>query len=452
MHHATRVAAATFLALALAAPARPAELGEVVLPSWLQRDQAPTTRAIASALRDARRAPDGPAEAVVERLARADSVADLLVILEAEHIPEVEPGDARQVLSAPQRALVLAALARAPAVEVRARLAPRLQAAAEGDQRAALLAVRVLGAVGGARDLQRMAALAPRRDTVPPTLSRDARTALRSAAESVLMRDPRAWVDVVDVIRTTDGGAARPLIEAVSARPDPRALAVLADAARMQPGLAPLCVAGALKVGRPLDPEVARLFADWIAAELPAARPEYRRSLYQALGTLDDGAHARLLVEALSDEDAGARDSALWALRRLSGFGFADAPEPWLAWLDAEERWHLERLPRLRGELAARDAARAAAALRECAGRRAWRESLAAEITPVLDRGEVELRVLTCEVLESLRALAAIRPLAAALADPEQRVRDAAWRALGAITGLDLPRDAAAAAEDLQIS
>ena len=52
-----------------------------------------------------------------------------------------------------------------------------------------------------------------------------------------------------------------------------------------------------------------------------------------------------------------------------------------------------------------------------------------------------EIRRLACGVLQTLGAASSSGALAAALQDPDPSVSNAAWNALKAITGLDLPRD-----------
>jgi len=438
-------------ALGLAAPA--ASRSETV-PSHLAQPTDSATaeeqRAVGGALRLARKQVEGSREMIVERIVSCgpgalDAAFDVLV---SEQIPEFEAGDPTQILSQPQREILLLALAQFPHADLRQEIRTRIAA---GDPQTALAAVRVLGAIGDARDLQRITALAPRKTDSPNALTRVASESLRAAAVSILARDPRAWIELEDVVRTTDRSAARSLLEAASARRDPRALEVLSDGARTHRDLAPLCVAGVQKVGPSIDAAVAGDFVRWMVAELPHARAEHRRGLYQAIGVLDDGSHARELIDGLTDADEPTRESALWALRKLTGLGFSTTPEPWTAWLQAETRWHERERNAHRSDLGSRDPVRVAAALRGYAGRLVSREVLAEEVAVVLGRSEPELRLLACEVLASLRAMSAIRPMASLLYAPEPSVREAAWRALGTISGLELPKDPEQAFERLHL-
>jgi hypothetical protein len=62
------------------------------------------------------------------------------------------------------------------------------------------------------------------------------------------------------------------------------------------------------------------------------------------------------------------------------------------------------------------------------------------------------LRTLACSALEQLRSPVACGGLTIAMHDSDPDVAEAAWRALRAITGLDLPRDADSVRELLRSS
>lgn len=409
--------------------------------------------AIGAALRASRSAPAGNTAEFVRRVTKAGpgALAAAFDVLVQRVVPEAEAGDPRQVLSAPQRTILLQALARFPQPDVRAHVAARLRAEAADPGAVRLAAVHVLGVVGTAADLQRLPALAPRKSDENESLTRDARSAVHDACAAILRRDPRAWSVVSDVVRTTDRSAARSLLEAVGSGPDPRALEVLFRSVTCHPDLSALAVASVLTVGPSLDGEITREFADWMAHELPSARKEHRQGLLQAIGALDDGSHAQVLIDALEDDEPEVREAAAWALRRTTGFGYPATPEPWRAWLSDELRWNEVERERARAELESKDPSRVVAALRAYAGRRAWRESLAEDVAIVLQRDEPGLQLAACEVLQGLNAHSAIRPMASLLEAPEKGVRDAAHRALVSISGLELPQDARLAMEALDL-
>jgi hypothetical protein len=158
------------------------------------------------------------------------------------------------------------------------------------------------------------------------------------------------------------------------------------------------------------------------------------------------------LIARLSDRDRGVCDSALWALRRLSGLAFPAEPTAWIVWNRGEVDWHRKMRPKLRADLASGDPTLVVAGLRAYSEHRTKRTELAAEVAGVLSNSRPELRRLACGVLQALGASSASGALATALQDSDPGVSEAAWKALVAITGLDLPRDAKRVREILLIS
>lgn len=247
------------------------------------------------------------------------------------------------------------------------------------------------------------------------------------------------------IVRTTDHIAARTLLEALGTRRDPRALAVLLESLHAHPGLAPLAVASATKVGASLDAAITEEFVAWMCDQLVDARREHAQGLLQAIGALDDGSHTPVLIDALDDEDVEVREAAARGLQRLTGFGFPSTPAPWRAWWDEEVRWNETERESAREDLGSDDPAIVVAALREYAGHRAWRDSLAEDVLLAVQNAEPNLRAVAFEVLEKLHASAAIRPMVSLLEAPESDVRGAARRALVSISGLDVPEDSRSA-------
>jgi HEAT repeat protein len=369
------------------------------------------------------------------------AVAAEIDILVRRRVPETNPKDSPQILSEPQRELVLAALTRSSESAVRAELKARLDKDPL-DEGTRLAAMHALGAVGNARDLLRLAELAPRHAGDDPTLTHESKRTLTSACAAVLRHDPKAWSALSEVLRRVDAEAGRAMLGSVASTREPRALPVLFAAARWQPELGPQAAALAASCGPSTDPVLDHDFTVWIIAALPEARPVYRRSLLQALGTIDDGTNVATLIQSFDDADAGVRDSALWGLRKLSGLGFPAERAPWKAWSASEEAWHRGKRAHLQQELASNSVARISAALHEYSDRRTRRGQLAGDVEKVLERPEPELRVLACAVLGQLGSPVSCEALAEAMRDADASVREAAWQALCKITGKDLPHDA----------
>src|SRR5206468_1304944 len=135
------------------------------------------------------------------------------------------------------------------------------------------------------------------------------------------------------------------------------------------------------------------------------------------------------------------RDSALWALRKVSGLSLPADPVPWRTWSTEETGWHRNARPRLLQELSSRDGARVVAALRAYGVRRTRRAELAEEVTRVLASPRPELRRIACETLGQIGSSAASPALVELLADPDKSVAAAARQALQSISGLEVPAE-----------
>ena len=436
------------------APAQgPAQSREDAAPG-LSRWSAPTTPAhlaIAKVLRESRRSSAAPPAKLVERLTKAGPEAPqaLVDVLARARVPETAPDDAPQILSEAQRDLVVLALAKSPAEAVRNAVRAELQAQVPGPG-APLAAVRALGAIGGAGDLLQVAELAPRQGRGQPLLP-EARTALRDACASVLSRDPRGYAALADLVRRSDAEVGRALLESLGSRRNPRALPVLLAAARAKSELGPQAAARAAACGGSTDPTLDRDFCAWALAALPSARPEFARSLLQALGSVDDGTLVPEMIARLADADAGVRDSALWALRKTSRLGLPADATSWTTWFHAEADWHEKARPALKADLESGDLAKAALALRAYAEHRTRRSELASDVARALGNSTPELRRLSCEILGQLGSPSACSALVERLTDEDEGVREAAYQALREVTGLDLPREPTSLREVLRV-
>lgn len=442
--------AALFLGTGAQAPVP--QDSDSVLPPW-SWPTTPEHLVIAKALRESRRADAAPGAKLVQRMLEAGpgAVTAEIDILVRRRVPETQPKDPPQILSEPQRELVLSVLARTSESKVRAEIKLRLEKDPL-DVGTRLAAMHALGAVGNGQDLLRIVELAPRHADEDRMLTYESSQTLTSASASILRHDGQAWSALAEVIRRVDPEAGRALLAAVGSTREPRALPVLFAAARWQPELGPQAAALASSCGGSIDPVLDRDFTDWIVSALGEARPEYLRSLLQALGAIDDGTQVAKLIQHLKHADAGVRDSALWGLRKLSGLGFPPDPSSWGAWTVSEEAWHRDKRAHLQLDLASREVARVTAAMREYSERRTRRGGLALEIATVLQRPESELRALACEVLGHLGSPAACDALSDAMRDSDASVREAAWKALCAITGIELPHDADDARKVLRLS
>jgi HEAT repeat protein len=166
-----------------------------------------------------------------------------------------------------------------------------------------------------------------------------------------------------------------------------------------------------------------------------------------ASGRLEDSEAIPHLIGLLSHQDRDVRESAHWALCKISGLSFAADAKAWTPWLQAEQSWWQESAADLLSELESADRARALALVQQLARRRYPRHQLAAELTRGLAHPDATVRCLTCVALGQMQSRSAVAALLLRLEDSEDAVREQAHRALRAITGADLPAGRAAWAQ-----
>ena len=111
-----------------------------------------------------------------------------------------------------------------------------------------------------------------------------------------------------------------------------------------------------------------------------------------------------------------------------------------MRWWDEDAEAELVRIERGRGQ----EFVRAARAVLE---HRLFRDRMAESFAQALLRGNGDEVRLACRALEQLRSPVAVRALVECLERDEPTVRSAAWRALRAITGVELPPEADSWAE-----
>jgi HEAT repeat protein len=423
-------------ALLLPPPARALDgAGEV--PVDPPRALAPAEAELVVILRRARSEEDPAFDALAEEAAAVGvpGIRASLRLLERERVPPLEPEQTEQVLSEPQRELLLAGLARMEREAVLEELADRMALA--HDVAGRLLALRVLGAVGDTESLQGLVglALAEGEEEPPPRLEE----ALREAIALILVREPSAFDRLHEELRRTPDDLQGVWIAAAGDTGSPRTLELCAHALGFRTELAPIATAQVLRVGRSPHPELNRELVERLRWMLDPTRAGLCRSVLLALGELGDYESIPTLIELLDGPDEGLSQNALWALQRITGLPFPASAQRWRSWYAQELAWFEHEERRVLRDLGSRDPARVSGALREIGRRRTQRESLAVEVLAVLERSEPSLRAQACDTLGVLGAEVALPALVERLEGDIPYCAQAAWRALGSISGLDLP-------------
>ncbi len=381
-------------------------------------------------------------------LAEAANPADLrrrLAGLEPEAIPllfqVLELGALPAQPDQPERALTedqLTSVRDALAARPRRELVPFLENLASLDPlpQARVEALRLLGAVGSREHLKLLVRLAaPARGPLSP----EPRAAFGSALSSIVNRDPSALAHMRALFQEAPPRFSGSIVEALADVPAPEALGCLADMLGSSPGLDPLILARLAERGASgksrIDEEVREVVRRYLERReemllVPAAR---------AAGELGDDEAVEHLIGLMDHPDAHVRESVFAALQRLSGLSFGPDAVRWTSWYQAEMRWWNEQADEVLLRIEHGRGLEFTRAARLALEHRLFRDRVAESFAQALRRRDAGEVCLAARALEELRSPAAIRGLVECLERDEPGVREAAWRALRAITGIELP-------------
>lgn len=413
----------------------------LVEPRWVTPDQ-PEDYFVAAALRASRTHHAQGGAAFSEGIAGRGLVAvpAALEVLVRRRVPGVHEGELEQLLSVPQRDVLLAALA---ALEPRAVLSQaRMRCEGSQDLGTRTAMIEVLGALGGADELEQL--LAPALLLEETELADELRAALREALARLLARDERAFTRLAALLRRQRPQLVPPVLFALGDAGDERGLAILDEVLNFHPDQGQLAASQVPRIGRSLAPEVNRQLADRLHWMLDPARLGECRAAVLALGVLRDHEAVPALIGFLEGDHAGLRDTALWSLREMTGLAFAADATLWRRWHERELAWFRTDLRGIPARLRSGEPAVVVAALRDLGERRMRREELALEVLPVLERPEADLRALACATLARLDEPLVAPALVDLLEDQDAGAARAAAEALAALTGKDLPPERAA--------
>ena len=389
---------------------------------------------IAAVLRLSRREDSPGRVELVQRMTAkgASSVEALLDLLEAGRVPKTDPQDGRQVLSDPQRELVLGALGASDRGQVARAAEQRLaDATTAGAARPSALA---LGAVGGALELERFLRewkTQSGRD-LPDLEHRD----WRKVFQLLLRRSPDAFGVAERYWRDASEARRRALVEASGQLGDPAALRTLASILENDQGdLATLSIGQIPRIGRSYDSDLDERMCESLRMRLEHPNANLRQLTLQALGELRDRSTMGLCIDLLESDDVGTRSIALWALRRASGVELEGKKTTWERWFAEQERT-LARAPRsILPKLESKDPMVVVEGLRELGLLRVERPQVARWIEPLLERREPGLRVQACIALGELDDRSSAPALFELAEDADSRVSAAARAALRKLTG-----------------
>jgi HEAT repeat protein len=344
-------------------------------------------------------------------------------------------GDREVRLDDEERQLVRESLAARP----RRELVPFLTdiAAAQLTPPLRLEAQRLLGSMGAGDHIRLLARLThPPREAGP--IATELRDGFRSALAAILARDPAALAEVPLFFSESSAFLSSSIIEAVAELRTPEATRLLASLLGRTPGLDPLLLAR-LAERSSLRPGSDEFVLETVRRYLGQRDPALVCAAALACGKLGDDSAVEALIGLIDHPEERVRHGAFLSLASLSGLAYGDEAARWTSWYHAEMRWWDEEAESLLVRVERGRGLEFVRAAREVLEHRLFRDRMAESFALALRRESVEEVRLACRALEQLRSPVGVRALVECLERNEPAVRQAAWKALRAITGVELP-------------
>ncbi len=362
----------------------------------------------------------------------------LFEILRDGRVPD--RGEGEQILSVVQRDLILLSFERLGRTGTLASLAHLLADPKTVPERIAT--IEILSAVGRTKDLERVFELALAQDE--ENASRAMADAFRRAACSISKRDGEAFRWIAETWRSVRPELLADLILAIGESEDPRGLEFLSDMIFWKSDLADAAVAQIPRVGRSRDEDLNEELRVRLRVQLDPERPDRCRTICMALAELEDLSSLPQIIESLGHESKGLRESAHWALKRLTRLNFPPDPARWSRWYAAELEWLRREKNAVFRRLLSDQEGQVARALHEVEQHPLARDELLAALPSLFESSNPFVRILACQGATDLGREEAVPVLIDALEDPSAEVVKAAHDALRELTGLNLPEDTSA--------
>jgi HEAT repeat protein len=272
------------------------------------------------------------------------------------------------------------------------------------------------------------------RGTVAPEL----RAGFSAAMSAILARDAAALAQARILFSESPPGLASSIVEALSSLRSHAVTRVLADLLGRSPGLDPLLLARLAERGRLRENDGESVF-EGVRRYLRQRDPVLVGAAVLACGQLGDDGAVEALIDLIDHPDERVRCAVFTALENISGLGLGQEPARWTSWYQAEMRWWEEEAEALLVRIERGRGLEFVRAARAALEHRLFRDRIAQAFAQTLQGGNDEEVLLACRALEQLRSPLAVASLVECLERDDARVREAAWRALRIITGVELP-------------
>ncbi len=368
----------------------------------------------------------------------AGSIPEVVAILVGESVEPSELADVHPRAIELRREILIASLRGFPANQVVDHL--RAKCASSDALDARIVAIQVLGEIGGARALEAVLSIA---SSIEPIhwMRTYVQMPIEESLAQILSRDPRLTKSMAD------------------------------RAAKLDPHLCPIAVRATVRAGSPvavswlvplfgrgaeLDLAIVEAivhFAEQSYVEMSASEVAKVRSLLDnrdarvqraavtALGTLGDMDSISRFVAFLGSQDPLVARAAHWSLKRLTGQSFEADRGAWGEYLTAEQTWHDENWAGITDALNSEDLGVVADAVASLTQHPVYKNRAALELRPLLSTDDLTRVRLAAGALGSIGARAAVPWLVDCLRHSDETVRSNAWQSLRALTGKKLPPD-----------
>jgi HEAT repeat protein len=301
-------------------------------------------------------------------------------------------------------------------------------------------ALELLAVVGLSADIELAIAVASPPDRSTGEAQR-LLSQLERTLEQIARRDRGVNRELEPLLRNSSPEIASSLLRGFASVGDPAGLPALVTSLSRGGELALLVLSeigrAARKAPRPLD----GLLLDEVRRHLDDVDPLFVRAAARAVGELRDFDSTDALIDLLESPSPMLREESWLALQELSGLAYAEDPALWQAWHEREKQWFEAHSEELFRGLESPHAGRVIQALSALAGHRYRCDEVAANVAEVLAHSNPAVRRQACSTLASLGSGPPVEGLVQCLDDPDPGVARAAWHALRAAGGGDLPTD-----------
>ncbi|MFT4539933.1 MAG: hypothetical protein ACI835_002382 [Planctomycetota bacterium] len=367
------------------------------------------------------------------------SIPLLLELLETRRIPKTEDDHEAQRLSEPQRSILLSGLSRMPAAKL-VNAAETLLEAQELDAHDYALAIVLRSLTASPAQLEPISQLALAVKSEDAKLHPALEAAFGESLQRMLEDEP-ACASELGFLRASSFKLLLPrTIRAIGKARTALGCSTLLWIARTEQELRPAVFAQIRLTGPSHDEAVNTALIKLMVDHVRSAPEREKRSAVVALGELEHPRAVEVLIPLLEAESGVASD-ALWSLQKITGMRFAADPFRWKHWFEQEIKWQHEAYPAVVQDLHGTDAAKAVAAIRTLATHHLHRKLHSQELARALDEGPRVRKPMICSALQMLNSDDALPALLRAFDTEEERQRNAALRALAAISELDLPSE-----------